>query len=910
MAYYIKKNGKIMGIVKNKLNSTNFIVKNSNIKRKQANKAFKKNDDFSVGDFQIDYKDEDTKFFNSSIQKGREQTERINYRSIKAILKRKRFLSIDDQINSLLFTASELMRRETNMKSTAKVQIIVSAQKQDKKDKENTTSTKLVDRDIVLNDLSNRLYQLFDEYGGGGIELERIDIIYYNPEDVVNRRVFANNELTDNESMIIDFLKKYDYYKLKQFCKIFNPFNTNINTVSNCVAKSFLYLYIGLDITENQYKWQLKKLNGIGLNKKENDSIGNKIKILSDFYKCKINVYNEIELSFSYGEGEEYNLMVYLNHCYPLTESDKSLSSMIDEIKYKQEKQVINKVDKIVCAYGSIDILFNKQSEIIEAIIVTFEKKNYKDGRIIYKPMEEESNRDFLMRIIKPLSKFANNNNEKIIYYTHSNDVLYILYKYARRKNCQIAYSDKNECLYYRTYAYNEVNFRNLSHWYSKDELKEYKESNSLENVEFNAKLTFKLVKEKDNFLMENYKMSLGSAITPSQFAKNLFKNNLNRRYDINALSKILEYDLRQNINLAGLNIFKRGQFNNIRSYDFSSSFPAEMFNYYPYGDFILLKAKDMSFDKNWFGMMKIKITKLGNNKYEILKLGYQWIPTFVFDQLYNDLLYDYEFRIIEVLHYKKKTDKLFYHVSRLYDTKKRYGNQLSKIILNSTYGFFGRKYHTNKTRIVNMKENKFDSLMLSNNVKEFKELENNDYLIKSEESYRPDTTNLILSIFINYYAKMKLLRLIHEIEEHGGNVYYSDTDSVYTDLKLEDIEFFNKYKINSGELGSLKLEGNYESTIFLEKKRYATKEYNGQETIKFCGYNTTSKYQSKTYDIDDGIILLEELSNEGESIDFRDFELMVNNNYGMSLDVNHKIKPDIMKGKSSKSVNRKILIR
>ena len=74
----------------------------------------------------------------------------------------------------------------------------------------------------------------------------------------------------------------------------------------------------GNKINNNSIKEKLK-----GLRKfkeiSELETTEDKVKVMSDFLKCKINIYDEINYLQSIGEYEnEINIMAYLNHCYPL----------------------------------------------------------------------------------------------------------------------------------------------------------------------------------------------------------------------------------------------------------------------------------------------------------------------------------------------------------------------------------------------------------------------------------------------------------------------------------------------------------------------------------------------------------------------------------------------------------------
>jgi hypothetical protein len=69
--------------------------------------------------------------------------------------------------------------------------------------------------------------------------------------------------------------------------------------------------------------------------------------------------------------------------------------------------------------------------------------------------------------------------------------------------------------------------------------------------------------------------------------------------------------------------------------------------------------------------------------------------------------------------------------------------------------------------------------------------------------------------------AQLKLYSYIEQIQRLGGKIYYMDTDSIVTDIRIP----------TSTELGGLKLEHEIQSAVFLAPKTYCLKLYNTDET-------------------------------------------------------------------------------
>lgn len=84
-------------------------------------------------------------------------------------------------------------------------------------------------------------------------------------------------------------------------------------------------------------------------------------------------------------------------------------------------------------------------------------------------------------------------------------------------------------------------------------------------------------------------------------------------------------------------------------------------------------------------------------------------------------------------------------------------------------------------------------------------------------------------------YSRIHLAKLLLYILEHGGNIYYMDTDSIITDLKLPE-EF-----ISQNELGKLKLEHIIKEGYFVADKTYCIVDVDGNIIKRAKGVNAES---------------------------------------------------------------------
>jgi hypothetical protein len=72
-----------------------------------------------------------------------------------------------------------------------------------------------------------------------------------------------------------------------------------------------------------------------------------------------------------------------------------------------------------------------------------------------------------------------------------------------------------------------------------------------------------------------------------------------------------------------------------------------------------------------------------------------------------------------------------------------------------------------------------------------------------------------------------------------GGKIYYSDTDSIVTDLKLGDD------LISPTEIGKLKLEHEISRAIFISGKSYCLETKDGKLVTKYKGVNSDLTWDS-----------------------------------------------------------------
>lgn len=265
----------------------------------------------------------------------------------------------------------------------------------------------------------------------------------------------------------------------------------------------------------------------------------------------------------------------------------------------------------------------------------------------------------------------------------------------------------------------------------------------------------------------------------------------------------------------------------NIHEYDANSLYPYAMkMNMFPTGQAIGTNH----FKKNKLGIYKVKV-KAPNLHIPIIGVKHDdklLFPIGNFETYVTSAeiefaeSYGYKFECISG-YWFTSSDYIFKDfISDLYKLRQEslpnsVMNVLTKLIMNSSYGKFSIR--TNRENIT------FDET--EHGVKEFRELKIDKEIIKLYTKPVELNTfkNAAIGAFILSYARIHMMKLIQPIAEH---VYYTDTDSIFTDIKLE----------SSKELGMLKHEKSYNQVCFLLPKTYIAQNDLNDKKITMKGFD------------------------------------------------------------------------
>lgn len=209
---------------------------------------------------------------------------------------------------------------------------------------------------------------------------------------------------------------------------------------------------------------------------------------------------------------------------------------------------------------------------------------------------------------------------------------------------------------------------------------------------------------------------------------------------------------------------------------------------------------------------------KLGY-KFNILS-GYTFAKGIVFDKFVNDL---YEMR----LEYDKSNPLNF----------------IAKILLNSLYGRFGMNDSFKETTLLD-KESFLNYDIDSVDIQDIIKLEDNFMVQINKDmtsTYLDNATqthnvNIGIASAITSYARIVMSQYKNNSGSSNLKLFYSDTDSIYTNLAPEEMNNIYTNVVSNTGLGKLKLETISNNAIFLAPKSYCLRTIDGDFIFKAKG--------------------------------------------------------------------------
>lgn len=444
-----------------------------------------------------------------------------------------------------------------------------------------------------------------------------------------------------------------------------------------------------------------------------------------------------------------------------------------------------------------------------------------------------------------------------------------------------------------RDFPYNFVNEKTINYkgqtpdikYFNKISTSEYKELFTLDNwslkkesLDYLKTDILGLLEVLDKFksdLFIEHNLDLTEGLTISRLALNKYLKSYMKNSKIPLVNKLNQFNFMYFGYYGGRTEVFKPYGTNLKYYDINSLYPKAALNNMPGLNCYYKKSttdKGLSLDNGLFGIFKAKV-KTNNNYLGLLPVKTNYGLIFPIGEYIGiwptpELKYakdnGYDIQIIEGYAFDEIPSYFSEYILDLYDLKsKTTGSQksINKSLLNNLLGRFGLNIIKPISKILN--KSKLDSLLSTRKINSIEEINSDAFLV----NYNPlvdydiclmhgvdytkaltenknfnieknidlfQDVSVIIAALVTSYARVYMLQIMEAIINIGGNIYYTDTDSIITDITLDP-------KLVGKELGKFKLEYDIKEGYFISNKTYCLLLNNGKTIIKCKGIKNDS---------------------------------------------------------------------
>ena len=419
------------------------------------------------------------------------------------------------------------------------------------------------------------------------------------------------------------------------------------------------------------------------------------------------------------------------------------------------------------------------------------------------------------------------------------------------------------EISFYEGLTKNDYKLINKSNWSFKDESIKYLE-NDLDGLH-------QILVKANKSLFLNYGLDITNSLTISSLAMSLYHTNYYTKANIPLIKNAQIY---RDIKLAyygGITEVYKPYGTNLNYYDVNSLYPYASLNDMP-GSVCYREEyiNDVVNIQDLFGFYYCEITCKDNylgllpvreSTGLIFPVG-KWTGWYFSEELKFAYENGYGIKVLNGYSFNRESDVFSSYVNDVYthkaNAKTKTEKAIAKSLLNNLLGRFGISLSKPTAVIVN--EKTFNEMSCRYKINSYTELSDDKYLVSyipkldhdvikshnlsitklvskygDKESTSHSSTSVAISAAVNSYARIHISKIKLLILNSGGKIYYSDTDSIVTDLKLPDT------MVHKNELGKLKLEHEISKSIFISGKSYALITNNDQFVNKYKGLKSSS---------------------------------------------------------------------
>lgn len=414
----------------------------------------------------------------------------------------------------------------------------------------------------------------------------------------------------------------------------------------------------------------------------------------------------------------------------------------------------------------------------------------------------------------------------------------------------------------------NIIDYTNLSQTFN-NKIWNFKQE-SIKYCKLDCLILHEILTQFNQLIFNEFKVNIHKVLTLPALAMRIYKTHFLPEDKVYQLHGIIEQNIRKSYTGGAVdvyiphNIINNIEYQTLYCYDVNALYPTMMANkLMPIGkpfafEGDITKARcEAHF--NALGFFYCEITSPTFLNHPILQQRfktYQGIRTiaglgtwfgWIFSQeMYNAMKFGYTFKILKgylfdkAIIFKEYVETM-YKLRMLYD-KGTPMNDTGKLLNNSLYGKFGMKDEITKMEILenitSEDQAHINSILdvYSSKIIDMIDLEKHTLLIRKSENdlnynkyddfYHGSEVNVAIASAITAYARIHMSQFKNNPD---FNLYYSDTDSIFTDKPLSD-------NLVGTSLGQLKLEYVIKKAVFLAPKVYALITEDGKEIIKVKG--------------------------------------------------------------------------
>jgi DNA polymerase type B, organellar and viral len=415
---------------------------------------------------------------------------------------------------------------------------------------------------------------------------------------------------------------------------------------------------------------------------------------------------------------------------------------------------------------------------------------------------------------------------------------------------------------FWKGISINEYEKLYKSDWNLKDECLAYLKKD-LESL-------LKVIDTFNKYILRNYDIQMTDCTTISRLALNIFFKHYLNDSKIPIIRSSMFTDIKEAYYGGVTEVYKPHGFN-LLYYDVNSLYPFASLKSmvgnkcFYMEDFsgLGLNLNDLfgffycevEINNNYLGLLPVR-TEIGL----IMPTG-KWSGWYFSEELKFAQSKGYKIKVIKGYNFNKEENIFSKYVNDLYEIKSKstgHVKVIAKSLLNNLIGRFGMNIYKPKTEIVNSE--KLDIIITTREYNSFKELTENDFLItyypeiskdiceshdlnylevlksevNMERGLEAKDVSLTTAAAVTSYARIYLAEIKLDILDRGGKIYYTDTDSIVTDITLKD------ELVGSG-LGQFKLEYKVKEAYFISAKTYCLVLYDNTTKIKAKGLSSSS---------------------------------------------------------------------